>query len=106
MSDPSVLGLLPCLVVVGLFASSTIRKYGAQYGWAERERVIRARARRRELHRTQLARQASARAESPKTYLSGMQVHPALLYGALICPAVIVTVSLSSLAPKTPMVWP
>ncbi|MEU0384486.1 hypothetical protein [Streptomyces chartreusis] len=92
MSDPSVLGLLPCLVVVGLFAWSAIRKYGARYGWAERERVIRARARRRELHRTQLTRQASTRAESPKTYLSGMRVHPALLYGALLCPAVIVTV--------------
>lgn len=92
MSDPSVLGLLPCLLVVGLFAWSTIRKYGARYGWAERERVIRARGRRRELHRTHLARTASTRAESPKTYLSGMRVHPALLYAALFGPAVIVTV--------------
>ncbi|MET9526859.1 hypothetical protein [Streptomyces coeruleorubidus] len=92
MSDPSVLGLLPCLVVVGLFALSTIRRYGARYGWAERERVIRARARRRELYRTQLSQAASTRAESAKTYLSGMRIHPALLYAALFAPAVIVTV--------------
>ncbi|MFC9126973.1 hypothetical protein ACFT4A_09015 [Streptomyces sp. NPDC057099] len=90
MSDPSVLGLLPCLIVAGLFAWSTIRKYAARYGWAERERVIRARARRRELHRAQLAQGASA--ESPKTYLSGTRIHPALLYAALFSPAAIVTV--------------
>jgi hypothetical protein len=90
MSDPSVLGLLPCLIVAALFAWSTIRKYAARYGWAERERVIRARARRRELHRAQLAH-AAPRAESPKTYLSGMRIHPALLYAALFSPAVIVT---------------
>ncbi|WP_405506928.1 hypothetical protein [Streptomyces purpurascens] len=90
LSDPAVLGLLPCLVVAGLFAWSTIRKYAARYGWAERERVIRARARRRELHRAQLAQAASA--ASPKTYLSGTRIHPALLYAALFSPAAIVTV--------------
>ncbi|TLS42767.1 hypothetical protein FE633_29405 [Streptomyces montanus] len=30
--------------------------------------------------------------ESPKTYLSGMRIHPALLYAALFSPAAIVTV--------------
>jgi hypothetical protein len=98
-SDPSVLGLLPCLVVAGLFACSTIRKYAARYGWAVRERVIRARARRRELHRTQIV-QAASRAESPKTDLSGMHIHPAVLYAALFDPAVIVTVVFVAARPQ------
>jgi hypothetical protein len=91
LSDPTVLGLLPCLVVAGLFAWGTIRKYAARYGWAERERVIRARARRRELHRTQLAQAPSAHAGSPVTSVAGVRVHPALLYAALFSPAIIVT---------------
>jgi hypothetical protein len=99
LSDPSVLGLLPCLVVAGLFAWSTLRKYAARYGWAVRERVIRARARRRELHRTQFA-QAASRAESPKTYLSGMRIHPAVLYAALFSPAVIVTLVFVAARPQ------
>jgi hypothetical protein len=92
MSDPSVLGLLPCLVVVGLFAWSSIRKYAGRYSWSERERVVRARARRRELQRTHLARTASSGAPSATTSLSGFRIHPALLYAALFTPAALVTV--------------
>ncbi|GAA2544999.1 hypothetical protein GCM10010423_50440 [Streptomyces levis] len=92
MSDPSVLGLLPCLAVAGLFAWSTISKYAGRYGWSERERVVRARARRRELHRTRLAQTASTGALSATTSLSGFQIHPALLYTALFAPAALVTV--------------
>jgi peptidoglycan/LPS O-acetylase OafA/YrhL len=104
-SDPSALGLLPCLVVAGLFACSTIRKYAARYGWAVRERVIRARARRREAHRTQIV-QAASRAESPKTDLSGMHIHPAVLYAALFDPAVIVTVVFVAARPQDAPVSP
>ncbi|MFF7483968.1 hypothetical protein ACFZBC_00545 [Streptomyces luteogriseus] len=99
LSDPSVLGLLPCLVVAGLFAWSTLRKYAARYGWAVREQVTRARAGRRELHRTQFA-QAASRAESPQTLLSGMRIHPAVLYAALFSPAVIVTVVFVAARPQ------
>lgn len=99
MSDASVLRLLPCLVVAALCAWNTIRKYAARYGWAERERVIRARARGRELHRTQLAHAAS-RDESPRTYLSGMRIHPALLNAALFSRAVIVTVVFVAARPQ------
>ncbi|MET9758703.1 hypothetical protein ABZ016_06550 [Streptomyces sp. NPDC006372] len=91
LSDPTVLGLLPCLIVAGLFAWSTIRKYAARYGWSEREQVIRTRARRRELYRAQLAQAASPRADSPMVSLSGVRIHPALLYAALFSPAVVVT---------------
>lgn len=92
MSDPTVLALLPCLIAAGLFAWSVVRKYGKRYHWSERERVIRARARRRELHRAQLTEVESGNSGAPSAFLSGVRIHPALLYAALLSPAVIVTV--------------
>ncbi|MEV7884227.1 hypothetical protein ACWD3I_37340 [Streptomyces sp. NPDC002817] len=98
LSDHAALGLLPCLVVAGLFAWGPVRKYAGRYGWSERERVIRARARRRELHRTQLAQSTSA--GSPATYVAGVRIHPALLYAALFSPAGIVSLVFVLARPK------
>jgi hypothetical protein len=46
LSDPTVLALVPCLIVAGLFDWSTVWKYGSRYSWSQRERGIRFRARR------------------------------------------------------------
>ncbi|MFF4250900.1 hypothetical protein ACFY1L_06820 [Streptomyces sp. NPDC001663] len=100
LSDPTVLALLPCLIVAALFAWSTVRKYGRRYSWSERERVIRARARRRELHRAQLAQGEHATARAPSAHLSGVRIHPALLYAALLSPTVIVTLVYVVARPK------
>ncbi|MEV0604096.1 hypothetical protein AB0I82_33015 [Streptomyces sp. NPDC050315] len=51
-SDPDALGLLPLLVVAGLFAWAPVKKYAGRYSWSARERAIRTRARTRELNRT------------------------------------------------------
>ncbi|MBZ4014641.1 hypothetical protein CCS38_02515 [Streptomyces purpurogeneiscleroticus] len=50
-SGPDSLGLLPLLIVAGLFAWAPVKKYAGRYSWSSREGVIRARAHRRELHR-------------------------------------------------------
>ncbi|MCW8379533.1 hypothetical protein [Streptomyces justiciae] len=98
LSDPTALGLLPSLVVAGLFSWGPVRKYAQRYSWSEHERVIRARARRRELHRTHLAQ--STASGSPTTYLAGTRIHPILLYAALFGPAVIVTLVFVVARPK------
>ncbi|MGW1216241.1 hypothetical protein ACWD5F_42080 [Streptomyces sp. NPDC002499] len=46
LSDPTVLALVPCLIVAGLFGWSTVWKYGSRYNWSQRERGIRFRAHR------------------------------------------------------------
>lgn len=88
VSDPKVLALLPCLVMAGLLAWSTARKYAGRYGWSTRERLERVRARRRQQQRARLG-QAPTAAGGAVTRPPG--VHPALLYAALLAPAVIVT---------------
>ncbi|WP_405870291.1 hypothetical protein [Streptomyces sp. NBC_00005] len=100
-SDPTALALLPCLIVAGLFAWGTVRKYAGRYSWSERERGIRTRAHRRELHRAQLAQAAAAPIGAPIAYLSGVRIHPALLYAALLSPAVIVTLVYVVARPKS-----
>lgn len=82
LSDPSVLAMLPCLVVAGLLSWSTMMKYADRYGWASREQVIRSRERRRRRHRGELT-------EAPVAQVSG--VHPAVLYAAFIAPLAVVT---------------
>lgn len=91
LPDPNAFAALPVLVVAGASAWNPIRKYAGRYSWSERERVIRARARRRELHRAQLAHSTSGGTEAPVTLLGGERIHSALLYAAVLSPAVIVT---------------
>ncbi|MEU6255337.1 hypothetical protein [Streptomyces sp. NPDC047043] len=100
LSDPTVLALLPCLIVAALFAWSAVRKYQKRYSWSEGERVMRARARRRELHRAQLAHGERTTARTPSAHLSGLRIHPALLYAALLSPTVSVTLVYVVARPK------
>lgn len=53
-ADRSGLALLPCLLTAGALAWSTVAKYARRYGWAAREQLTRARARRRDRHRVRL----------------------------------------------------
>lgn len=43
-SDGTELALLPCLIVAGLFAWSTVAKYAGRHRWAARERMMRTQA--------------------------------------------------------------
>ncbi|MFC6061795.1 hypothetical protein [Streptomyces ochraceiscleroticus] len=60
LAVPALLGLLPCLIVAGLFAWVPVKKYAVRYRWSSRERVIRDRAHRRESHHAQLDSAASS----------------------------------------------
>lgn len=100
LPDRNAFAALPVLIVAGVFTWSPIRKYAGRYGWSERERVIRARARRRELHRTQLTQAPSSATESPVTFLGSVRIHPALLYAAVLSPAVIVTLVFVAVRPE------
>lgn len=92
LPDPHAFAALPALVVAGAFTWSPISKYAGRYTWSERERAIRGRARRRELHRQQIDRASTASATPPVTPLAGVRIRPALLCAAVISPAVVVTV--------------
>ncbi|MFE9765749.1 hypothetical protein ACFYPC_14665 [Streptomyces sp. NPDC005808] len=81
LSDPSVLAMLPGLVVAGLLSWSTIMKYADRYGWASREQMIRSRERRRCRHRGEATKSPVAQATS---------VHPAVLYAVFIAPLAVV----------------
>ncbi|MFF3376106.1 hypothetical protein ACFYXF_24515 [Streptomyces sp. NPDC002680] len=91
---------LPVLVIAEAFAWSPIKKYAGRYGWSERERVIRARARRRELHRTRLTQALSSATEPPVTVLGSVRIHPALLYAAVLSPAAIVPLVFVAVRPE------
>ncbi|ATL29706.1 hypothetical protein [Streptomyces formicae] len=81
-TDPQAAAALPGTVVAGLFAWAPIKKYAARYGWAARERVVRARARMRHRHRDQLAGTAP---------ISRSGIHPAApLYLATLAPTVVI----------------
>lgn len=100
LPDRNAFATLPVLIVAGVFVWSPIRKYAGRYGWSERERVIRARAHRRELHRTQLTQAPSSATESPATFLGSVRIHPALLYAAVLSPAIIVTLVFVAVRPE------
>ncbi|WP_326730055.1 hypothetical protein [Streptomyces phaeochromogenes] len=91
LSDPSVLAMLPGLLVAGLLAWTAIRKYADRYGWASREQVIRGRERRRQRHRGQLITPAAAQ-------VSG--AHPAVLCIAFVAPLAIVVLLFAVIRPK------
>ncbi|WP_461083459.1 hypothetical protein [Streptomyces deserti] len=99
--DRGALALLPCLVVAGLFAWSTVRKYAGRYGWATREHAIRCRARRREQYRVRFTAQEASTGAVPVTSPSGF--HLALLCSPLVAPAVIVTLAFVVVRPKEPL---
>ncbi|MFE0805031.1 hypothetical protein [Streptomyces sp. NPDC058812] len=96
VSDPKVLALLPCLVVAGLLAWSTARKYAGRYGWSTRERLERIRARRQQ----QRARLGQGPTAAGGTVTRPPGVHPALIYAALLAPTVIVTLVFVVVRPK------
>ncbi|QEU92540.1 hypothetical protein [Streptomyces kanamyceticus] len=91
-TDPQAAAALPGTVVAGLFAWAPVKKYAARYGWAARERVVRARERMRHQHRDQLTGTAS-------TPRSG--IHPAaLLYFATIAPTAVIGIIFVVARPK------